>query len=211
MILTILKNLQKELTILLIGIAISTVLILFTYNLRESAFENKQAAASDLKQARDKYYTALSQKRLLEQFEKHYIHLQKTAIVGEENRLSWIDSLENIAKQNKIPYLKYKIEKRQKVISNKIAQAYPGIDLYKSIMSLQLQLLHEGDLYTMLDSLNQQSNGLFDIQRCSIIRNPTQQASLIHSKTDKNFNANCILNWYSINRISTPVILEEDI
>jgi len=211
MILHILKNLQKEIVILLICIFIASIVVLFTYSLRQSAYEEKQLAESELKQARQQYYTAINQKLLLDKFESDYIKLQKAGIIDNEDRLNWVDNLESIAKQNKIPYLKYKIDKRQKTSSNALPQSYPGIDLYKSVMSLQMQLLHEGDLYTVLDSLNQKTSGLFDIQSCTLVRNPTQHESLISSDTDKNFNADCKLNWYTMQEMTIPLKQDEDI
>jgi len=211
MIIRILKNLQKEIVILLICIAISSIVIIFSYSLRQSSYEEKQLATSELQQARDQYYTAINQKLLLDKFEVDYIELKSINIVGNEDRLNWVDNLESIAKHNKIPYLKYKIDKRQKITTDQLALTYPDIDLYKSVLSLQMQLLHEGDLYTVLDSLSQQTTGLFDIQSCSIVRNPTQFDSLINSPTDRNFNANCKLNWYTMQQISAPIQQDEDI
>ncbi|VAW56449.1 hypothetical protein MNBD_GAMMA07-510, partial [hydrothermal vent metagenome] len=82
--------------------------------------------------------------------------------------------------------------------SDNMAINYPDIDLLKSTMSLQMQLLHEGDLYTVINNLRLTTSGLFDVTRCAIIRNETQIKSLLDSATDKNFSASCTLNWYTI-------------
>jgi len=198
MILSILNNLHKELSTFLISIVISIIIIVISNSWWQTSYDEKTMAQSTLIQAKDRYYTALDQKKLLEKFEEKYDQLKSSGIVGEENRLNWVDSIENITSSNKIPYIKYSIAKRIALNSPQIAQNFPGITLYKSAMTLEMQLLHEGDLYTVLNSLEKMAKGLFDIQNCTIIRNSTQVESLIDSQTNKNFSSKCELNWYTM-------------
>lgn len=195
---SIIKNIQKEIIIFLICISISSLFLISAYSLKKTSYKNKNMASSQLKQSRDKYYNAVNKKLLLDKFEKQYEILMSAGIVGDENRLNWVDSLENIIKKDKIPYLKYKINKRQTFNSAMLSQSFPGIALYKSKMTLEMQLLHEGDLYTVLNSLSAHAKGLFDIQSCSIQRNLAPAESLLESATDKNFSVNCILNWFTM-------------
>ncbi len=67
-------------------------------------------------------------------------------------------------------------------------------------MKLDMQLLHEGDLYTILNALQRQTDGLFDTESCTINRNPTSIESLLDSATNKNFSANCEINWYTMQK-----------
>ena len=198
MMLSIFNNLHKELSIFLISIVISTIIIVISNSWWQTSYDEKTMAQSTLLQAKDRYYTALNQKKLLEKFEEKYDQLKSAGIVGEENRLNWVDSIEKITSSNKIPYIKYSIAKRIALKSPQLAQNYPGITLYKSAMTLEMQLLHEGDLYTVLNSLEKKAKGLFDIKNCTIIRNSTQVESLIDSQTNKNFSSKCELNWYTM-------------
>lgn len=211
MILSILKNLQKELATFLICIAIATVMFVVSNSWWQTSLNNKQLAEADLNEARERYFTAINQKKLLKLFEDKYVHLKKMGIIGDENRLNWVDSIEKITAENKIPYLKYKINKRQTAGSAELNKNYPQIELFKSTMTLQMQLLHEGDLYTVINALDKRALGLFDIKSCNITRNPTQAQSLLESTTDKNFSANCELNWYTMQKKSSPVFNGEEI
>ena len=211
MMLSIMKNLQKEIIILLICISISSLFLISAFSLKKIAYKNKNMSSSQLKQSRDKYYNALNKKLLLDKYEKQYEILMSAGIVGDENRLNWVDNLENITEKDKIPYLKYKINKRQTFNSAMLSQSFPGIVLYKSMMTLEMQLLHEGDLYTVLNSLGTHAKGLFDIQSCSIQRNPTPVESLLESTTDKNFSVNCILNWFTMSNKAFSGPAAEDI
>jgi len=198
--LELLKNLQKEIAIFLISIVVATILFIVSNSWWQTSYNNKVMAVDNLAEAKERYYSAINQKQLLKQFEKQYKKLISSGIVGNEDRLNWVDTIEKITINNKIPYLKYKIDKRQQLNSNEINQKYPGIQLLKSTMSLDMQLLHEGDLYTIINSLHKNAKGLFDIKSCAIIRNTTQVESLVDSQTDKNFSAKCVLNWYTMQK-----------
>lgn len=201
------KNLQKEITVFLISIVIATILIIFSNSWWQTSYDNKVIANNNLTEAKQRYYSAINQKQLLKKFEEQYKKLISSGIVGDEDRLNWVDTIEKITANNRIPYLKYKIDKRQQLKSNEINQKYPGIQLSKSGMSLEMQLLHEGDLYTIINSLHKNAKGLFDIESCAIVRNTTQVESLIDSQTDKNFSAKCQLNWYTMQKsvVTLPV------
>lgn len=208
MILDFFKNLQKELATFLISIAVATLLIVVSHSWWQTSYSHKINAEADLNQAKERYYTAINQKQLLKQFEEKYKQLISSGIVGDEQRLNWVDTIEKITTLNKIPYLKYKIDKRQNLNSNDISQNYPGIQLLKSTMTLEMQLLHEGDLYTIINSLHKNAKGLFDIKSCAIVRNATQIESLVDSQTDKNFSAKCELNWYTMQK-STVALTDQ--
>ena len=205
MTLQILKNLSREFTVFFICLIIATVIFIFSDSMLESSRENKKREQQSLDEAKNRYYTALDRKRLLEEFEQSYIQLQKTGIVGDEDRLNWVDTIETITATHKIPYLKYKIDKQQLVNSAQLQQKYPGIDVFYSAMTLEMQLLHEGDLYAVINNLEKTANGLFDIQSCIINKNPTQSESILDSPTDKNFAAICVLNWYTMKKKSVAL------
>jgi len=202
MILDIIKNLHKEFLSLIISLVIALLIIFASKSWWQTAYDEKTLAEINLKTAKDKYYTGINQKKLLAQFEDRYQHLKNSGIVGNESRLNWVDTIEKITTRQKIPYLKYNIDKRQTILSNQLTKQFPGIDLFKSTMTLQMQLLHEGDLYTIINSLHREAKGLFDIKSCTIVRNTTQTESLLNSSTNKNFSAKCELNWYTIQKKS---------
>lgn len=193
-----LLHLQKELSTFLISIFIASILIVVSNTWLKTAYNNRSDAKAELNVAKNRYYTALQKKHLIKLFATQYNQLKASGIVGHENRLNWVNAIEKITSSNKIPYLKYKINKRQTFTSDELTKNYPGIILFKSNMTLQMQLLHEGDLYNIINSLYKTADGLFDIQSCTIKRKPTQLRSLLKSTTDRNFSAICNLNWYTI-------------
>lgn len=201
----ILKGLQKELGIFLVSIAIASIIVIFSYTWFQSSLEDRNNADKTLKQATSRYYTAINRKHVLEKYESRYNVLKAKGIAGDENRLHWIDIIEKTTKQQKIPYLKYNIEKQQKLNSSSLAAAYPGIDVFRSSMKLHMQLLHEGDLFSILNNIDAKTNGLFDVQNCSITNNNIQAESLLDSATNMNFASICTLNWYTVKKKSVTI------
>ncbi|VAW57854.1 hypothetical protein MNBD_GAMMA11-2777 [hydrothermal vent metagenome] len=210
MISDILKNLQKEIVLFLLSIAISVIAIVVSNSLWKSSLETQQSAASSLNYARERYHTALDRQRLLSLYEKKYNTLKESGIVGNEDRLNWVDTIESSSTRFKIPYLKYRIEKRTPVSSINLDRKYPGITLLKSPMTLEMQLLHEGDLFTIINYLDKAAKGLFDIQNCTISRNQISSNSLLDSTTDRNFTALCKLNWYTINKKTSAITIRNE-
>ncbi len=190
--------LKTEITIFIIAITLSIIAITLSNNHLQQLTMKKDNSIYTLNQAKETYYDAIEKKDRLALFEEKYQDLKKQGIIGEESRLNWVDSLEKIRIKYKIPYIKYTIEQQKPFISDTLNKNYPAITLLKSTMILHMQLLHEGDLYTIINNLRKLSKGLFDVQSCSIIRNEMQVDSILDSLTDKNFSATCTLNWYTI-------------
>ena len=205
MIVNILKNTQNQIVIFLLSIIIATTIIIISHSVLETAIENKNTHNNSLNSVKQKYYTAIDRKLLLEKFNSRYTALINQNIAGTEDRLNWIDAIESIVSTNNIPYMKYKIGKQIKLKSNNLNSKYPDIDVLKSTMTLEMQLLHEGDLYTVINKLNKLANGLFDIQNCSISMNTSNSLSLIERDSDTNFASVCVLNWYTMQKKSVSL------
>ena len=210
MIQIMLKKLQKEIGIFLAALAVSIVLVIVSQMYWETVSKDKQVAEDTLYEAKEKYRTALNRKRLLEEFENKFKQLGADGVVGDEQRLNWIDVIESTTKQEKLPYVKYKIDKQTSVVDQKLKSTYPGIDVYKSEMILEMDLLHEGDLYTLINNLEDKAKGLFDVSACRLRRNNSSIPSVLETNTDKNFSAFCRLNWFTMKQKPVAALAYSD-
>lgn len=199
---TRLKPLQKELLTFIICLLLAGTVIFISYNTLQSSRENLSVQQQTLDTAKARYYLAVEQKSILDKFSHRYAGLPQKNIVGEENRLSWVDATETIAERLQLPYLKYRIEKRQPLDAASLKKSFPGIDVFFSSMTLEMQLLHEGDLYRFLDQLQNMANGVFNVERCAIQKNSTVSTSVLQTGTDKNFSTVCVINWYTFQAAS---------
>ncbi len=198
-----LKALQKETGLLIIALVISVLIVGISSYYRDAVAQQKEIANGALSAAREKYNDARNRKKLLEDFEKKYKQLEQSGVVGEEQRLNWVDLIESLSNQYGIAYVKYRIEKQQRVNDPGLIDNYPEIDVFKSKMKLDMQLLHEGDLYRLLNTLEQKAQGLFDVNSCTLIRNNINAKSIVEEASNRNFHAECTLNWYTITRAGT--------
>lgn len=104
MIFNLLKNLPKELSVFIISLIIAALFFAISYSWWQTAYNTKVMAQDNLSEAKQRYYSAIDQKKLLTLFEEKYKQLITSGIVGDEDRLNWIDALEKITSHNKIPY-----------------------------------------------------------------------------------------------------------
>lgn len=201
--LVIIQNMKTEIIIFIFAFLTACIALFTGYSVKDSAVKERDNARTELKQASNRYYTALEREQLLYLYEEKFNKLKNSNIVGDENRLHWVDLVESASSKHSIPYIKYTIEKQIKLTSKKLSSSYPGIDIFQSSMILRMQLLHEGDLFNLLNAINASTDSLFDIQSCAISRNSNTTELLTDSSTDLNFSSICKLNWYNIKKKSS--------
>jgi len=190
-------SLKAELSLFFVVLLAAVLLVGGVYLYRQSLIEDRGHAEARLNSIQEKYQQAKDQRRLMQEYKEKFALLKNNNIIGDENRLSWIDTLERIIEQQQIPHLKYKISQQQPFIDRKLLSQYPKVEVYQSPMSLEMSLLHEGDLFAIINGLDNSAKGLFDVEKCNIQRSKIQNVSLLDSKTDNNFKAKCALNWYT--------------
>jgi len=99
----------------------------------------------------------------------HYERMQRDGMVGEQNRLDWIESIARIKNQRKLFEIRYNIEAQSTL-------DYPGIiatgaaDFVVSRVKLNMLLLHEGDLLNFLSDLQSAGKAHVSVRRCSVTR-----------------------------------------
>ncbi len=120
--------------------------------------------------------------------------LHDTGLWGEEHRLNWIETLQDAATALQLPALSYEIGARQvRDPGTGLPAGSPRV--YSSAMTLDMQLLHEGDLFALLDLLEDRAKGLYRVASCELTRN---FATLTDDPRAPNLHANCLLEWFSI-------------
>ncbi len=99
----------------------------------------------------------------------HYEQMQRRGMVGEHNRLDWIESIARIKNQRKLFEIRYNIEAQSTL-------DYPGVvatgaaNFVVSRVRLSMLLLHEGDLLNFLSDLQAAGKAHVSVRRCSVTR-----------------------------------------
>lgn len=152
--------------------------------------------------ARDRLFNAETEKREIRLYQPQYAALRERGLIGQENRLDWVDAIRQIQEQRKLMPISYELEPQQPVRMDG-GMVLGGYRLHGSRMNLHMDLLHEGDLFVLLDDLRQRS--FYSAQDCSIKR----AASGLPSPLAPSLSADCTLNWLTLTPAASPQIAQQ--
>lgn len=159
-----------------------------THNLQVMELQQRQ-----LDQARQRYQASGQEKEIIIKYLPLYRQLIQDGFIGEERRLEWVDGLRTIHQQNKLFGINYTID-TQEEYKPAFALNVGPFSLRRSVMKLELSMLHEGDLLTLINGLNAQQNTPFIVRDCEI----TRTGAINTNNLSPNLRANCELDWLTI-------------
>jgi|GEM_PF-1972316 len=129
---------------------------------------------------------------LFDHFSADYNRYVSRGFLGDEKRLSWIETLDATASQLGLDDLRYQITPRQQAVDLDLVLS-PNIKVFESTLTLETGLAHEGDLVTLTEDLYQLNGGLFVISHCKVER----VTSDIRLSTSGNFQGSCSITSYT--------------
>ena len=195
---SILRSSKKHIISMMIVIIASAVFVATGYYYWNNKIEKKQSANRGLQSILAKYELAKKNTEIINNYKSKYNQLKAKGMIESENRLSWIKGIELAVNKNLITSVQYKINKQEKYKDAGLSQSYPGIEVYMSNMTIEMDLLHEGDLYAFFNELKNNVNGLFEIKSCDLSIPGKPIGSILDSNSESNMKAKCSVNWYSI-------------
>ena len=122
--------------------------------------------------------------------------LQTRGVIGEEQRLEWVELLKDIRDKRRLLDLQYEIAPQRPLD----AGLGNGFAFYASTMTTQLKLLHEEDLIRFLDDLRQQAKALIQIKSCNVERLPRGGSE---NGTPAQLQAECQIDWITLREVSS--------
>lgn len=153
-----------------------------------------QTQQNSLNQARQKYQSSGLEKETIIQYLPVYNQLLVSGFIGEEHRIEWIETLRQIHAQHKLFSIDYSIGLQENYKPSFLPNL-GNFTLHRSIMSLKLDMLHEGDLLALLDGLHEQTTP-YMVRDCEIKR-PIN--AVVNIKTiAANMQANCEIDWLTL-------------
>lgn len=153
-------------------------------------------ARSQLIQAANQYRDASADQAVYQRYASRFTELAETGWIGNEQRLSWIESLQAINGEMHLPTLRYDI-RQQRSASLAGTRMPDRLELRQTPMNLQIEALHERDILDLLGALREQGAGLMSVSECRLER--VGSGPDIHVRPGQpNVNANCALHWYTL-------------
>ena len=178
-------------TVLLIA---SVAVVSASYAYMNSVSDEQKSAKRTMRIWQSKIDNSVQNNQIINEFEVNFLSLVNQGVVGSEDRLSWYETIQNTAKKRGMPSVKYRVSSQEPFVKENLRKDYRGIDVFKSVMSIDVEMAHEGDLFALLNDLAK-ADGLYAIDRCNI-----EKISKSDIETDNNMKAYCELGWYTFRR-----------
>ncbi len=166
------SHIKWSLLTFLFVLGMSSIIIVASENFVAQSQRDQRDAKRQLSEARSRLATAGEDHENMQTYTLEYDALLKRNVIGNDQRLDWIEGLEKIHKQNHVPgfiEFKYAIAPQKSYIPAPPLDS-GNFDLHLSDMTLQFELLHEGQLTAFFDALRTGINGWFLIDHCSLER-----------------------------------------
>lgn len=178
-----------------LGMALVLMALLLGYSgqRKQQAYILLQTQQNQLNQAHQHYQTSGMEKETIVKYLPRYQQLITRGFIGEERRIEWVDDLRTIHQQNKLFGINYSIGAQEQYKPAFTLNTGP-FTLHRSIMKIELSMLHEGDLLTMIDALLARDATPFMPRECVI----TREVNSSKNKLAPNLMASCELDWITI-------------
>jgi hypothetical protein len=142
----------------------------------------------------NKYFAVDEEEKLIKKYYPVFVHLYNEGVIGRELRLNWVETLRKAGEEIDISSLSYEIHS-QELYTPSFPVMTGRYNLFRSVMSLNMQILHEGDLFRLFEFLDQKAKGAYNIENCTITSTSTK---ISEKPGSSNLSAKCELTWYSI-------------
>jgi hypothetical protein len=186
---------KRPLIFFVVAVVLAAALIGGGMQYEQAAETEYSSAISSLRNAHSRYENMVNDIDLLEQYTKRFTEYKATGLVGADRRLSWIESLEAVNADLKLPRLNYNLLSQEDFSRGEL-NAGRNVALNSSPMELDLSMLHEGDLFALFDGLGESIHNLFTVDSCTMRLESSIGASF---KTNRpNLIGRCVIRWISI-------------
>jgi hypothetical protein len=188
-----LQALKAPLLVLLIVLLAGAGAIYYSDRLTKETRQQLVQKEKELKDARTRLQKSGDERDVIVRYLDGYRQLEKSGIIGEEQRINWLDGLRLANQQADLFGVDYQIGTQT---SYPYSASYnPGqIALSQSVMKLQFRLLHEADLMRFLGALSRQGGGFFTVDQCNLRRIDTRGVI----RYQPNIRADCELAWVTV-------------
>ena len=193
---TDLPDLKWSLTALALSLVLAGVLISASEAYLASSLKTLQSTQKQLNDARAQLVSAQSDQENMSAYALEYNALLAQKVIGNEQRLDWLEGLDRLRQQDVVSDFNYTISPQQS-FTPKPAVDSGNFMLSRSTMTLQIDLLHEEQLLRLFSTMQQQLSGWFMLDGCDISRTaaPDVMAPL---------KAECKGGWFTMKNRNAP-------
>lgn len=158
-----------------------------TLNIAQSRYQQQQGLNASAQQAAN----------LLAEFSAAYRQFQAKGVIGQTQRLQWIEALSAGVDQYLVPKVQFTLSPTVPANETNTLYFSDALNVKVTPMRLDFTLLHEGDFYRLMSQFRQQANGLFSVQSCTL-RSSQSDATPDTASYGTSLGGECELLWYSL-------------
>jgi hypothetical protein len=189
------KKLQISLAILGAVIVVVVACIVLAQQYKTNQEQALLTQQNQLNAARQRYQSSGLEKEIITEFLPQYQALINKGFVGEERRIEWVESLRAQHKNHKLFGITYSIKQQEKYTPT-FASNLGGFALNRSTMQFELDMLHEGDLLQLTESLSEANTAALILRDCEITR--LNEGGALSGQLIANLHAQCELDWLTL-------------
>jgi len=183
----------------LIGLAIAVVItiamVVASQHFLDSNDRTFKKADRARRAAYEEYRNLDNQEQMIATYYPLFQALEKEGVIGDERRLKWTEALDQADSVLKLPGLTYSINAQTRH-ETEFALEDGAYKLFSSEMILDLGLLHGQDLFRLFSRLDEDAEGLYSIDTCTVSRSRQEPGS----PKVAHLSSKCKLYWYTIKR-----------
>jgi hypothetical protein len=202
------RLLRWNVIVLSLSIVVSGIMIYASDQFSKNAAENSRMASKLLNDARIRLINARRDRDNFVAYTSEYADIEDHQIFSDGHRLDWMEGLNNLSQQNLVMNFSYTISPQT------IYQPQPVVDsgnfeIHYSEMKLQLELLHEGQLLNFFNAMNEQIEGYYQLDSCSLHRvdtlTDTDKRESQAPEVKTNIQAECSGGWITLKNRNAPL------
>jgi len=163
------KRLRGPLALAVVLTAIGIAALVISQSSLDDARKTRDASRASRVGAQERVLRVSEEEREIRENLIDFERMRERGMIGEQNRIEWIESIARIKNNRKLFEIKYKIEpQRQLDYAGVVATG--GADLVVSRMKLDMLLLHEDDLLNFLADLQAAKKAYVSVRQCAVTR-----------------------------------------
>jgi hypothetical protein len=184
------KHLSMALAITGLSLIVSASLLLYSYYQKQTLQQQRQAQQQQLALYQQQYQTRLSEQRFIKQYWPVYQSMLQDGYIGEERRDVWLQALAQAQQSQHLFAAEFELGPSEPY---QIATLADAKNIVRSVMHISLPMLHEEDLFKLIQSMRQNIKQAWVLRQCEITRLNSDENSLA-----PHLRAQCELDWLSL-------------
>jgi len=185
------SRIQVSLLAALFMIAAGAALAWFADRQHLASIRAEATARAQLNEFEGKLKQVRSEESEIKQKAALFSNLRARGIIGEEQRLDWVELIKEIRDTRKLIDVQYEFSPQQSLEKGSAG----GYAFKSSAMRLQMKLLHENDLLNFVNDLRSKAKAYVRVRSCNLTRIPRSTAA---SGETALLGADCELEWITI-------------